>query len=83
MVLIDRTQLLRIPCINIMEMNSGSRLREFCISLRPLTGGFQILFEALLSILVRNIKVDHDVMDWHLHIMKTMRINIFQCYSNI
>ena len=63
MFFINSPQQRRIAaCVNIMKMNTFSAFAELSVSLRPFRCRFHILFETLITIFVRNIKVNYDVV---------------------
>ena len=78
MLVIDSAELRCVPRINIMQVDARSGFTQFCIGFRPLACRFQISLKRLLAILSRNIKVNNDVVLWHLDVMQSARVQICQ-----
>ena len=77
-VVIDSAQLCRIFRINIMQMNALPAFAQFRISGRPFTRLLQIQFKRLVSVLIRNIKVDNNMIFRNFDIVEFRRINTAQ-----
>ena len=77
-IVIDSAQLCRIFRINIMQMNPLPAFTQFCISGRPFARLLQIQFKRLVSVLIRNIKVDNNMIFRNLDIVEFRRINTAQ-----
>ena len=61
-------------------MNSLSWFTQFSICRRELTGRCKVLLEALVTILIRNIEVDNDVVNIaDQHIVKSTSIQRLEC----
>ena len=82
LVVIDTGELLRIPCVNIMQVDACSRFTELCVSRRPFARLFEIGLEVLVSVLIRNIEVDYDVVFGDSDVVEGVRVNTTQSGSN-
>ena len=66
----DGAQLADVAVVNIMEMDASTGFRQFGICRRPFGGRLEIRLKGLLSVLVLEIEVQHDMVLRHLDPME-------------
>ena len=76
MVIINPAESRRVASIDVVQVNAASALTNFRIGRRPLACFGQIALKAFVALVVRNIKVDDNVIRRKFDVVKAAGVQL-------